>query len=72
MNVDRSQDFIDRMRSADIHGLCSGSFARVHKSMLNIAKMRLSIERAHLQVGRSRKAVFDSKTLLERLRLKGF
>ena len=71
MNVDRLHDFVDRTRGADIQGLCSGSFAWVHKTMLNIAKMRLSIERVQLQVGRSWDAVLDSKELLERLRLQG-
>jgi hypothetical protein len=39
---------------------------------VDIAKMRLSTERALVQVGRSWNAVLDSKELLERLRREGF
>jgi hypothetical protein len=41
--------------------LYTESFPTVHKSLLGIAKMRLSIERAQVQVRRSWNAILDSR-----------
>jgi hypothetical protein len=70
--VDKSQDSIDLIRSVAKQRPASKTIDMVHKSMVDIAKMRLSTERALVQVGRSWNAVLDSKELLERLRREGF
>jgi branched-subunit amino acid aminotransferase/4-amino-4-deoxychorismate lyase len=40
--------------------------------MLHIARMRRSIDRAHLEIGRSWNAVLESKELLDRFHLERF
>jgi|RhiMethySRZTD1v2_1073278.scaffolds.fasta_scaffold1221543_1 hypothetical protein len=70
--VDKSRDSIDLIRSAAKQGPGPKTIDTVHKCMVDIAKMRLSTERAIVQVGRSWNAVLDSKELLERLRREGF
>ena len=47
-------------------------FATVHASLVDIAHMRISIERGQLQIRRSSHALLESTELLRRLRLERF
>jgi len=70
--VDKPKNSIDLIRSPATQGLGSKTIDMVHKSMVDIAKMRLCTERILFQVGRSSNALLDSKELLDRLRREGF
>jgi len=70
--VDRREGSNNLTRGSRGQGLRSGTVTVLHKSMVEIDVMRLSIERAHLEIGRSWNAVLDSRELLDRLRREGF
>jgi len=70
--VDRREGSDNLTRGPHGQGLRSGTVTVVHKSMVEIGDMRLSIEHAHLEISRSWNAVLDSWELLDRLRREGF
>lgn len=66
------QNCIDDIRCPAIKGLPRETIVMLHKSLVSIAHMRLSIESVNFQVYRSSSAVHESKELLRRLRREGF
>ena len=63
---------IDQIRCPVIRGLDKDTVDMLHTSLVQIVKMRRSIECAQLQVHRSWRAAYESEDLLRRLRERGY
>ena len=63
---------IDHLRCPAIDGLPPETVAMLHHSLVDIVRMRRSIESAGRQVRHSLDAALDSAELLRRLHLEGF
>lgn len=66
------QHRVDRVRSPAIRGLTGDTVHMLHKSLVGIALMRISIELTGVQLKRSHHAIRESDGLLERMRKEGF
>ena len=70
--IERTQHRIDHIRCPAIKGLPTETVDMLHHSIVDIVRLRRSIERAQLQVSRSWDAAIDSMMLLGKLRQEGF
>jgi len=72
MNVtERTQFRIDHIRCSAIQSLDKDTVHMLHQSLVHLVRMRRSIERAELQIGRSWTSAIDSMLLLGQLRREG-
>ena len=74
MHVDGKppQHSINDIRCPAIKGLRRDVVILLHKTMVGMTMMHLSIETAYIHIDRSRRAALESRELLTRLRIQGF
>jgi len=69
---EQRQYAIDRIRCPTIKGLPRDTVHILHKSLVDIVRMRMSVELAGVQLKRSHRSLRETNDLLERVRTQGF